>query len=76
MLAKPLAAPVRTAHGPRLQFAKIHKSIKTTPTMTDLLWSMEDIVLMAETKGLTCLFFGQSSLLEIALSATMVHDRN
>jgi IS1 family transposase len=34
-------------------FTKIHSSIKTTPAMeagvTDFLWSMEDIVLMAET---------------------------
>src|SRR6185369_4110636 len=34
-------------------FVKIHSSIKTTPAMeagvTDFLWSMEDIVLMAET---------------------------
>lgn len=34
-------------------FVKIHKSIKTTPAMeagvTDFLWSMEDIVLMADT---------------------------
>lgn len=34
-------------------FVKIHKSIKTTPAMeagvTDFLWSMEDIVMMAET---------------------------
>lgn len=34
-------------------FLKIHSSIKTTPAMeagvTDFLWSMEDIVLMAET---------------------------
>ena len=36
-------------------FVKIHSSIKTTPAMeagvTDFLWSMEDIVLMAETNG-------------------------
>ena len=36
-------------------FVKIHKSIKTTPAMqagvTDFLWSMEDIVLMADTNG-------------------------
>lgn len=36
-------------------FVKIHKSIKTTPAMeagvTDFLWSMEDIVVMAETNG-------------------------
>jgi hypothetical protein len=36
-------------------FVKIHKSIKTTPAMeagvTDFLWSVEDIVLMAETNG-------------------------
>lgn len=34
-------------------FVKIHKSIKTTPAMqagvTDFLWSMEDIVMMADT---------------------------
>ena len=34
-------------------FVKIHKTIKTTPAMeagvTDFLWSMEDIVLMADT---------------------------
>lgn len=36
-------------------FVKIHRSIKTTPAMeagvTDFLWSMEDIVLMAETSA-------------------------
>jgi hypothetical protein len=36
-------------------FVKIHSSIKTTPAMeagvTDILWSMEDIVLMAETNA-------------------------
>lgn len=36
-------------------FVKIHSSIKTTPAMeagvTDFLWSMEDIVLMADTNG-------------------------
>ena len=36
-------------------FVKIHTSIKTTPAMeagvTDFLWSMEDIVLMAETNA-------------------------
>ncbi|MDB5953993.1 IS1 family transposase [Ramlibacter sp.] len=36
-------------------FVKIHSSIKTTPAMqagvTDFLWSMDDIVLMAETNG-------------------------
>lgn len=36
-------------------FVKIHSSIKTTPAMeagvTDFLWSMEDIVLMAETNA-------------------------
>ncbi len=36
-------------------FVKIHSSIKTTPAMeagvTDFLWSMEDIVLMAETNS-------------------------
>ncbi|WP_181017818.1 hypothetical protein [Ramlibacter lithotrophicus] len=36
-------------------FVKIHGSIKTTPAMeagvTDFLWSMEDIVLMAETNA-------------------------
>lgn len=36
-------------------FVKIHGSIKTTPAMeagvTDFLWCMEDIVLMAETNG-------------------------
>jgi hypothetical protein len=34
---------------------KIHSSIKTTPAMeaglTDFLWSIEDIVVMAETNG-------------------------
>lgn len=34
-------------------FVKIHKTIRTTPAMeagvTDFLWSMEDVVLMAET---------------------------
>lgn len=34
-------------------FVKIHKSIRTTPAMeagvTDLLWSMEDIVMMMDT---------------------------
>ena len=36
-------------------FVKIHSSIRTTPAMeagvTDFLWSMEDIVLMAETNA-------------------------
>lgn len=36
-------------------FVKIHKSIKTTPAMeagvTDFLWSMEDIVVMADTNA-------------------------
>jgi IS1 family transposase len=36
-------------------FVKIHKTIKTTPAMeagvTDFLWSMEDIVMMTETRG-------------------------
>jgi hypothetical protein len=36
-------------------FVKIHKSIRTTPAMeagvTDFLWSMEDIVVMAETNA-------------------------
>lgn len=36
-------------------FVKIHKTIKTTPAMeagvTDFLWSMEDIVLMADTNA-------------------------
>ena len=36
-------------------FVKIHKTIKTTPTMeagvTTYLWSMEDIVMMTETMG-------------------------
>lgn len=36
-------------------FVKIHKSIKTTPAMeagiTDFLWSMEDIAMLAETMG-------------------------
>ena len=36
-------------------FVKIHSSIKTTPAMeagvTDFLWSMEDIVVMADTNG-------------------------
>lgn len=36
-------------------FVKIHSSIKTTPAMeagvTNFLWSMEDVVLMAETNG-------------------------
>lgn len=36
-------------------FVKIHSSIKTTPAMeagvTDFLWSMEDVVLMAETNA-------------------------
>jgi IS1 family transposase len=36
-------------------FVKVHKSIRTTPAMeagvTDFLWSMEDIVLMAETNA-------------------------
>jgi hypothetical protein len=36
-------------------FVKIHKSIKTTPAMqagvTDFLWSMEDIVMMADTNA-------------------------
>jgi hypothetical protein len=36
-------------------FVKIHKSIRTTPAieagMTDFLWSMEDIVGMADTKA-------------------------
>lgn len=36
-------------------FVRIHKSLKTTPAMqaavTDFLWSMEDIVMMADTNG-------------------------
>ena len=36
-------------------FVKIHSSIKTTPALeagvTDFLWSMEDIVVMAETNA-------------------------
>lgn len=36
-------------------FVKIHKTIRTTPAMeagvTDFLWSMEDVVAMAETNG-------------------------
>jgi hypothetical protein len=38
------------------KFVKIHKSIKTTSAMeagvTTYLWSMEDIVMMADTVGL------------------------
>lgn len=45
--------PGERAYGSVYNFMKIHKSIKTTPTMeagiTTYLWSMEDIVTMTET---------------------------